>query len=1277
MSQHENDNPNQFSNEALLRFLDTALSRPRQMGESARERSNAESGADAGSNGRIPGKISSGLSSGISPGPCPARRSFIRTLMGTAVPEEAEQVLSHAATCESCGDLLTASLVSLDGTPSAEEAAAIAQLAAAKMPWQGKLAQELAATKAQKPPLAQRFGLLQGQYRGRWLAAAGVAAVLMTGAALFVWQRHASAPEHLLAMAYAQSRTLELRIPEAGYSAVVAGTHTRGAAAGNEPAPLLEARAGLARRLEGSPQDARWLELQARADVLEERYDSATDVLDRLIAAGPVTAELLTDAAAAYYQRGLVAGSELDRSTALDYLRRADEMAPTDPVILFNEAIVMEDRGQMMNAVEVWNRYITVERDERWAAEGRRKLAALEQTLNRLKSHQSRIREMLASPQAMDALAGDATKLAALDEELSSYELDVLLKSAFPEPANGTASSDTTGQARGSPCAYLCMAARRLLKATAISLENRHHDFWLSDLLSPDIDSLPAATHMQLALALQLLAQATREDQTGSPVEGARLASQARMLFQRLKASVEAHQPIGDNRSDASLSAAARAGDERTAVEYMFALQRQVDFRGCRAFAEQLRAQPRFERESRRYPWIAAQELVTERVCDDTPETRVAGRALQQESLRLAEAADYPLMVARIRMREVASAQIAGDGETTERLALATFRELITGDPPPLRVVGVIAAMPYIEQGSPRAHMAELSQRETLSWTELADDHPRGAMIRMQLALAEMRIGAMTEAENQLHQAYTEGSPSGLGKSKGANFSESEILLAESMLERGDTEGTTHFLNQAAASMANNSDTWLLRRYASVQGQLELSRGQYDAAEHALESDIRSSEGRNVHGGDQATAAEYAQQDHDLYAELAAAWLAQGRSPESVLALWERFRLRSRGLPITQCRGGALDCEQPLLLAERHRMGSSLLIGQVMLLDRVLIYRMDKNTVSWSKQLVRRQDVLDAARTLERAVSSPYSSSETATKLGTNLSSALLPQLPASLNPDASLLLEPDPMLQNLSWPVLPTRVGALGLQYPLAEVRSILAIAPNRDDGRPGSNIRNEGLALVVGASVAGEGEPPLPEAIKEAGSVNVFLHSPDLLLGEQATATHVASAIGSATIFHFAGHALQTGNGTELLLAATSPGEKRPWVDGEFLRQHPPRACRLAVLSACATGVREAAWNHPLQDIVETLGSLGVPEVVATRWQIDSEAAVPFMDAFYASLERGTSVAMALTSARGVLCKGHLYGNPYYWGAYYVTGREAIPSGEKHRARDQADEEAKKERD
>lgn len=98
---------------------------------------------------------------------------------------------------------------------------------------------------------------------------------------------------------------------------------------------------------------------------------------------------------------------------------------------------------------------------------------------------------------------------------------------------------------------------------------------------------------------------------------------------------------------------------------------------------------------------------------------------------------------------------------------------------------------------------------------------------------------------------------------------------------------------------------------------------------------------------------------------------------------------------------------------------------------------------------------------------------------------------------------------------------------------------------------------------------------------------------------------------------------------------------------------AARLAVFSACSTGKKEAGWNHGMGDVVDTLASLGVPDVVATRWQIDSGSAVSMMDAFYGGLAKGLSVSQALTGARLSLIRDARYHHPYYWAAYYASGK------------------------
>jgi CHAT domain-containing protein len=92
--------------------------------------------------------------------------------------------------------------------------------------------------------------------------------------------------------------------------------------------------------------------------------------------------------------------------------------------------------------------------------------------------------------------------------------------------------------------------------------------------------------------------------------------------------------------------------------------------------------------------------------------------------------------------------------------------------------------------------------------------------------------------------------------------------------------------------------------------------------------------------------------------------------------------------------------------------------------------------------------------------------------------------------------------------------------------------------------------------------------------------------------------------------------------------------------------------VFSACSSGKKEAGWNHGMGDIVDAMAALGVADVVATRWQIDSSAAVPMMDAFYGGLAGGLTVPQALRGARQAMVRDPHYRHPYYWAAWYASG-------------------------
>ena len=332
---------------------------------------------------------------------------------------------------------------------------------------------------------------------------------------------------------------------------------------------------------------------------------------------------------------GTATGSENDRSTALEYLRRADE-APSDTVVLFNEAVAMEDRGQVMNAVETWHRYLSFERDPSWLAEGRSRLEALEQKLNRLKTHQSRMEQHLASPLAMTALASDPAALGALDEELSSSLLPKILGAAFPLPVD---------RSRGSPCDPNCQAARALLHALAASLERNHQDNWLTQHLPP-IPLLPQRTsfkpHRPSARRLMRTEQAT----SGCAEMGA-----------------------------PGPTALSRPGQSRwrrpAQVELAYAFQRFSNHPGCyRAAHTLLDRNPQFA-------WIQIHALTEDTQCDPTRGKQAENDPAFERVVSFAQDRNYTLLELRARNLLGAPAVDNGDTEAAWRIYLPSVRKFL------------------------------------------------------------------------------------------------------------------------------------------------------------------------------------------------------------------------------------------------------------------------------------------------------------------------------------------------------------------------------------------------------------------------------------------------------------------------------------------------------------------------------------------------------------------------------------------------------------------------
>ncbi|MGA7107552.1 MAG: CHAT domain-containing protein [Terracidiphilus sp.] len=1137
-------------------------------------------------------------------GECPSAGDWILLASGEPQADKKEALLGHAALCSDCLARLREAQYAFSSEATPEETEELKRFSSTSPQWQHRLAVELAHT----PRQAKRTRMFPSFV---WLGS-GLAAALVLALSVAVWWRHNNAPERLLAEAYTDARTSDLRVAGAGFAPVTPAMHLRGGGADREPAPLLNARAQIERNLEQTPSDPHWLQLEARAEMLEEHYDGAIDILDRLVSAGPVTASLLLDDGSAYFLRGIATGSENDRATALDNLRRADELAPDDPVVLFNEALMMEDRGQVMNAVETWDRFLKFERDPKWQEEGRRHLSTLEDKLDRLKSHESRMEQHLATPQSMRALAADAAALAQIDEELSTTLLPRLLDAAYPPLVD---------RSRGSPCADNCRAARSLLDALAVSLQHNHQDPWLQQFLPSDSSPIPAP----FLLASQALGQAIDADTRGDYFAAQSASLESRDLFRKLGNA---------------------AGADRAEVERAYALQRSYTLTACHQALRGLFAG------HENFPWIQAQAAGLDVGCAVDPGTASEINPLFDRAVKLAESHQYVLLGLRAADQLAEDDAESGNAESAWRRSINLLRRFYQGDYPSFRAATTMAGLSLIEDATPRAQLDFLLNKETVALFSLAPNRQILAEQRIALVRAAVRAGLLHEANEQMALAQKETALNSDGKGLRGIQAESETLLAELYLDRGDLASAEKLLDAARSHMLGEDSDFQLSRYAAARGELELARGDANGADSTLRAAILKEEleGRGA-GQENIT---HARQNRDLYANLAGAWLAEGRPGTEIQALWERYRLRILGKPVPACDGGRLDC---LKTEVEHTLDNGpflddrdLLIGQVVLRDRLLLFHARAHQVVWQQILIHASDLFAAAASLERVTSSPATSHASIDQASRRVGDLLLQNMLPSPSAPGTVILEPDPLLGNLPWPAVETADGSLGLRFNLEEAPSLLL--EDRLSNGKGLRPSSQEKPLIVGASVASGQRQFLPEALKEARIVAGDSVRSDLLLAADATAPHVAEHLSTAPVIHFAGHAAQYEGATRLLLAPSGAPGDRPFLDAALLRRDPPRTAQLVVFSACSTGKREQGWDHGMGDIVDTLASLGVPEVVATRWQIDSASAVPMMDVFYRGLSNGLSVPQALTAARQSLIRDARYSHPYYWAAYYASG-------------------------
>jgi tetratricopeptide (TPR) repeat protein len=314
---------------------------------------------------------------------CPPEDAWFDLAVGVA--PDPQTLLHHAAGCDHCAPLLQQAISDLTGDWTADEESKLGDLASAKREWQKVLAQRLA-TGVDKPA-ADRLQVDASGFRrhprraGFWTLYAVAAVVLMILTGVLVLHRFAaSSPQTLLASAYTERRTLELRIPGAKHAPM----HLeRGAGPSciDKPSSLLQAEAVLAEQLQKQPEDPKLLDAKARADLMDGNFDAAVETLERAVALQPDSLALKIDLATAYFQQAEAGGQVDGYRRALATLGTVLAAAPNNSVASFNRAITEERLSLYPEALSEWEHFVRVESDSAWRDEGRERREKLQQMM--------------------------------------------------------------------------------------------------------------------------------------------------------------------------------------------------------------------------------------------------------------------------------------------------------------------------------------------------------------------------------------------------------------------------------------------------------------------------------------------------------------------------------------------------------------------------------------------------------------------------------------------------------------------------------------------------------------------------------------------------------------------------------------------------------------------------------------------------------------------------------------------------------------------------------
>jgi CHAT domain-containing protein/tetratricopeptide (TPR) repeat protein len=1150
---------------------------------------------------------------------CPGAAVWREIAGGPTPPEETLAFIRHASWCDHCGGLLRAAvaeLADLNGELTEAERTHIASLESARAEWQQKLAQRITGTPPSEP--ARESAPWWQKWRSvprLAMAGASLLAMVAVGSWVVVHRndnRNQPAAE-LLARAYTEKRTLELRIAGAGYAPLRV---SRGPAASftSRPAALLKAEALIAGQLESHPSDPSWLQAKAQADVLEGKYDAAVEALRRALELDPNSPALLTDLATAYFQRAQSEDKKDDLGAAYEYLSQALKLHPDDPVALFNRAIVAEHLFLYQQALDDWEHYLRVDSGSPWAEEAHNRADAVRE---RLKEHQSHATPLLA-PAELVAKLGSANPPPEVDLRIEEYLHDAVrtwLPQAFPETG---ASQARVHEVRANADPHAAQALFFLADLTS----QQHGDRWLADVLRGS-----AAPHFSQAAAA--LARAVNANDAGEYGVSRQQADLAEQLFR---------------------ASGNTAGVLRAEFEQTFAAQMTKKSEACRQRANLALT----ESERHPYAWLQIQLGLEKGNCSMLMGDIGTNGTAARQAMERARQSGYGALYLRALGFFAGHRRHTGDGSEGGRLVSEGLDRYWSGQFPLMRGYNLYAELAYMAEAAARPNLQMATWREATSLIESHEDLLLCAMAHQEMAEAATAARVPQVAEQQYAEAGRLFAAAPRTEASRNDGLENEIRTSRLEAFQGQPDHGIARLTAIQDEVRGLSNNYILQMFYSALGELQLRQHREAEAEQAFRPALVLAEQRLATLRSETERASWSKNASPAYLALSEAELVQGRSQEA-LETYEWYlgspQRVAADRPLRALNGSPV--RDPLRLASRlPLLAKETVVAYAALPDGLAIWVCDDRDVHvrWiPKGTAGLQELAERFHDLS---SDPGSELIALRRDARSLYGALIAPVEPYLTPGRTLVIEAEGWLARVPFEAL------LDSNDHYLIERAAIVHSLGQDSQarlRSGPGISADLPALVVGstASSAADGLIPLPDVAAEADTVASGFHSVRVLKGGEATLSAVRSGLPGAAVFHFAGHSLAVPQRTGLLLQGGAGQANAPQLmDENIVRQLRLQSLQLAVLSACSTA-SGSAGSGGFDSVTDAFLRAGVPHVIASRWPVDSAETRGFVQDFYQNALSGQSVsdAIRLTSRR--MLANPRTSHPYYWSAFAAYGK------------------------